>query len=182
MAQSIAVVRGAFNPPTTGHKCVLERLKGFDKILVVPLLADSHGREMLSYSKRCEMLKLFVEDTQIPGVEMYAVESEINPHGDPVTVVILLEHLKATFEEDTEITFVIGPEQMQKFPRQRGYERIAGEFNILVSSERSMVRSEFVREKVCRNIDITEDTTPAVAAYIANEKLYEDLNHTWTVD
>lgn len=94
MAQTIAVVRGAFNPPTTGHKCVLERLKGFDKILVVPLLTHSHGREMFSYSKRCEMLKQFVEDTQIPGVEMYAVESEINPHGDPVTVVILLEHLK----------------------------------------------------------------------------------------
>lgn len=180
MAHTIAVLSSAFNPPTIGHKSILERLSFFDKVLVIPVQADSRGRQFLDYDLRRSMLEVFVKDIDLPNVEVCAVEHEIDDAGGHVRTSDLIEHLSSLYPE-SEITFAIGPDKMKKFPSIRGNDDLLGRINILVCAERSDVRSEFVREKAFRNVDISNDTTESVVQMITEKALYDDMNDNWLV-
>lgn len=180
MAHTIAVLSSAFNPPTLGHKSILERLSSFDKVLVIPAQADSRGRQILNYNLRHSMLNAFVEDIDLPNVEVCAVEHEIDEAGGHVRTSKLIDHVSGLYPK-SEITFAIGPDKMKKFPSIRGNDNLLGKINILVCAEHGDIRSEFVREKAFRNIDISNDTTHSVVQIISEQNLYENMNDDWAV-
>ena len=57
----IAVFGSAFNPPSLGHKSVIERLSHFDKVLLVPSLSHAWGKEMLPFDTRIDMVLTFID-------------------------------------------------------------------------------------------------------------------------
>ncbi|MDF4536048.1 nicotinate-nicotinamide nucleotide adenylyltransferase, partial [Vibrio parahaemolyticus] len=50
--KKIAVFGSAFNPPTLGHKSIIDSLGHFDLILLVPSIAHAWGKTMLDYELR----------------------------------------------------------------------------------------------------------------------------------
>lgn len=172
MSKSIAVVRGAFNPPTVGHMDFLSRLSNFDQVIVVPLHADPKGRKLAEYNKRCEMLNLFLQDIAIANVELLVIEHELQDDSEPLSEADLLEYIAAQYQ-DCEITLAIGHDKLTYLSKQKYYADIDGRFNIFSVAERCVMRSDIVREKLCRGVCISGDTTPSIMNYIASNNLYE---------
>ena len=56
----IAVFGSAFNPPSLGHKSVIDSLSHFDLVLLVPSISHAWGKQMLSYEIRCELIDAFI--------------------------------------------------------------------------------------------------------------------------
>ncbi|WP_024604621.1 MULTISPECIES: hypothetical protein [unclassified Pseudoalteromonas] len=172
MFKSIAVIRGAFNPPNMGHESLIKRLKSFDKILLVPSVAASKGRVIRDYTKRCNMLSLFVKDLDINTLLSYPVEHLINDGNEEyVSNYELLNKIANEFIGH-EITLVVGPDELSKVTKLSDYHRIDGRYNVMGLSEQSIVRSETIREKVFRGVDINNDTTALVKSYITNTGLF----------
>ena len=57
MKQTLAVFGSAFNPPSLGHRSVLERLSQFDKVLLLPNYQHAWGKVMLDYDARCDLVR-----------------------------------------------------------------------------------------------------------------------------
>ncbi len=70
----IAVFGSAFNPPSLGHKSVIESLSHFDLILLVPSISHAWGKQMLSYEIRCELIDAFIHDLQSDKIQRSIVE------------------------------------------------------------------------------------------------------------
>ncbi len=47
--KKIAIFGSAFNPPSLGHKSVIESLSHFDLVLLEPSIAHAWGKNMLDY-------------------------------------------------------------------------------------------------------------------------------------
>lgn len=180
MAKSVAILRGMFNPPTTGHLSIIRKLSSFDEIVLVPSLMTSKGEAKLDYVLRCKLLEAFLYDINIPNVKMLAVESEITSAICHVSTRKLMKYLMPRYE-GYEITLALGPDQMKTFLAKSDNEKLLGKIDILVCSETSQVRSEYVREKVFRNVDISDDTTKSVISIINEKNLYDELVDCWTV-
>ncbi len=174
MAKSVAILRGMFNPPNIGHLSLIRKLANFDEIVVVPSLMSSKAESSLDYVIRCKLLEAFLYDINIPNVKMLAVEHEITSAICHVSTRKLLDFLMPRYEAYA-ITWVMGPDHMKKFLTKADNEKLLGQIDILVCSETSQVRSAYVREKVYRNVDISEDTTNSVIEIINDKKLYDEL-------
>lgn len=60
--KKIAVFGSAFNPPTLGHKSIIDSLGHFDLILLVPSIAHAWGKTMLDYELRSQLVDQFIQD------------------------------------------------------------------------------------------------------------------------
>lgn len=171
----IAVFGSAFNPPSLGHKSVLERLSHFDLILMVPSIAHAWGKEMLDYDTRCEMVTAFMQDLNLPQVELSTIERtllEQDEGAQAVTTFALLSALQCRYPE-SELTFVIGPDNFLQFSKFYKAQEITQQWSILACPETLPVRSTHIRQHLEAGSSIEGLTTTSVSQFIHSHKLYQ---------
>nr|WP_244875229.1 nicotinate-nicotinamide nucleotide adenylyltransferase [Vibrio litoralis] len=173
---NIAIFGSAFNPPSLGHKSVLERLKHYDLVLLVPSIAHTWGKDMLEYSARCEMVEAFIRDAklenlQISNVEAEILQSNVEEQGQSVTTYAVMTALQERYPQ-SQLTFVLGPDNFLNFGKFYKADEITTKWSILACPETLPVRSTQIRQRLANHQSIDDLTTPSVEIYIQEHKLY----------
>ncbi|PQJ84588.1 nicotinate-nicotinamide nucleotide adenylyltransferase [Aliivibrio sifiae] len=168
----IAVFGSAFNPPSLGHKSVIERLSHFDKVLLVPSISHAWGKTMLSYETRVEMTSVFVDELNMSNVELSILEKEIYIPDQSVTTFSLLNKLQE-LQHDADITFIIGPDNLLQFGKFYKSDEIVQRWSVMACPETLPVRSTDIRTAIQHGESITHLTTKGVEKYISAHRLYE---------
>ncbi|WP_295891865.1 nicotinate-nicotinamide nucleotide adenylyltransferase [uncultured Vibrio sp.] len=167
----IAVFGSAFNPPSLGHKSVIESLAHFDHVLLVPSISHAWGKEMLDYDIRCQLVDLFIEDLSTHNVSRSEVEERLLTPNQSVTTYSVLEALEKEFP-GSELTFVIGPDNLLKFGQFSRSEEILQRWNVLACPEKVKVRSTDIRTKLAHASSIEGLTTQKVAILLKELSVY----------
>ena len=167
----IAVFGSAFNPPSLGHKSVIERLSHFDKVLLVPSLSHAWGKEMLPFDTRIDMVLTFIDEFN-SNVALSCIESELYVPKQSVTTFSLLTYLQEK-NPDADITFIIGPDNLMKFSQFFKADEIAKKWNVMACPETLPIRSTDIRHAIKNGHDISHLTTKGVSQYIKAHQLYE---------
>ncbi|OCH25874.1 nicotinate-nicotinamide nucleotide adenylyltransferase [Aliivibrio sp. 1S128] len=168
----IAVFGSAFNPPSLGHKSVLERLSHFDKVLLVPSISHAWGKSMLSYETRIEMVSIFVNDLNMNNLELSTLEKEIYIPEQSVTTFSLLKKLQE-LHRTADITFIIGPDNLLQFSKFYKSDEIVQRWSVMACPETLPVRSTDIRTAIQDGESIAHLTTKGVEKYISTHRLYE---------
>ncbi|MBD1558769.1 nicotinate-nicotinamide nucleotide adenylyltransferase [Vibrio sp. S9_S30] len=172
--KKIAIFGSAFNPPTLGHKSVIESLTHFDKVLLVPSYAHAWGKEMVDFGIRCQMVEGFISDIAQSNVELSQIEESLYRPEESVTTYALLEAFQETYP-DAELTFVIGPDNFYNFSKfYRAYE-ITKRWSVMTCPEKISVRSTLIREKLAQNESISALTTRSVNNFLRKHVLYRNI-------
>lgn len=161
LKNKIAVFGSAFNPPTLGHLNIIKRLTHFDKVLLVPSFSHAWGKKMADFDKRCQWVSDFINDAGGSNLQLCSDEKTLN-QGEAVTTWTLLQHLQTTLP-DAELTFVIGPDNLQNFYKFHRSEDILKQWNILTCPETLPIRSTEIRTRLQNGEDISHLTTPRLA-------------------
>jgi len=167
----IAVFGSAFNPPSLGHKSVIESLSHFDLVLLLPSISHAWGKEMLEFAIRCEMVELFISDLKMDNVTLSKVEQQLHKPGESVTTFAVLSELQ-TQHPDAEITFVLGPDNLLNFSKFYRAQEILTNWSVLACPEKVAVRSTDIRRAIAEGESVAELTTPGVAAFLQQHNLY----------
>ncbi|MEZ9232326.1 nicotinate-nicotinamide nucleotide adenylyltransferase [Vibrio amylolyticus] len=167
----IAVFGSAFNPPSLGHKSVIESLAHFDQVLLVPSISHAWGKEMLDYTIRCQLVDLFIEELSTKNVVRSDVEEQLFVPNQPVTTFSVLETLQKQFPE-SELTFVIGPDNLLKFGQFARSDEILEKWNVLACPEKVKIRSTDIRSKLAHASSIEGLTTQKVAILLKELSAY----------
>lgn len=162
--QKIAIFGSAFNPPTLGHLSVVERLRHFEKVLLVPSFSHAWGKKTTDFEKRCDWVSAFINDSSCTNLELCVEEKRIS-QGQSVTTWALLNHLQGQCY-DAELTFVIGPDNFRNFGKFFRSEDILNQWNVLSCPEIVPIRSTQIRERLSKGEDISTLTTPRLALKI----------------
>lgn len=177
MKEKIAVVPGAFNPPTVGHLKLIESLNLYDRVLLVPIQSYARGEHLTPYETRIDMLQAFLKDVPTQNASVYAVEHYIHPDGTYVKTSQVIEYIESE-NPSADVTLVVKPEHIAKFSTSSDTSHLVGRISLLVNTELTNISSSIVREKKFRDIDISDDITPSVHQLIHAKNLYEDLADT----
>jgi len=167
----IAVFGSAFNPPSLGHKSVIESLSHFDLILLVPSISHAWGKQMLSYEIRCELIDAFIRDLQSDKIQRSIVEEELQQPGQSVTTHAVLSLLQKQLP-DADITFVMGPDNLFNFAKFYKAQDILQRWSVMACPEKVAIRSTDIRQRLAENLDITDLTTISVRKILQQRKLY----------
>lgn len=170
--EKIAIFGSAFNPPTLGHKSVVESLTHFERILLVPSIAHAWGKEMLDYESRCSLIEAFIDDLGLPQAELSTVEQDLLQPGQSVTTYALLTFLQEQWPE-AELTFVIGPDNLFQFGQFYRAQEILQRWSVMACPEKVKVRSTDVRKCLQEKKEINTMTTPSVAALLKQQNSYD---------
>jgi nicotinate-nucleotide adenylyltransferase len=168
----IAVFGSAFNPPSLGHKSIIDSLGHFDRILLVPAISHAWGKTMLDYSHRCQLVDAFIEDMNNPRVIRSTVEESLYKPGLSVATYSVLEALECMFP-DADITFVIGPDNLFNFSKFYQAEEIVKRWSILMCPETLSIRSTDIRQSVIDGDDLTKLTTLTVIDLLKRNQWYQ---------
>ncbi|GEM75810.1 nicotinate-nicotinamide nucleotide adenylyltransferase [Vibrio sagamiensis] len=169
--KKIAVFGSAFNPPSLGHKSVIESLSHFDHILLEPSIAHAWGKTMLDYQVRCKLVDAFIEDMGLCKVTRSHFEQELLKPNQSVTTFELLEKIQEN-HQSADITFVIGPDNFFKFANFYKAEEILARWSVMACPEKVKIRSTDIRGALQANKNIEHLTTPTVHALLLDEGLY----------
>ncbi|WP_104402724.1 nicotinate-nicotinamide nucleotide adenylyltransferase [Vibrio penaeicida] len=172
--KNIAIFGSAFNPPTLGHKSVIESLTHFDKVLLVPNYAHAWGKEMANFDVRCQMVEGFISDIAQSNVELSRIEESLYRPEESVTTYALLNTLQET-NPDAELTFVIGPDNFFNFSKFYCSHEITKRWSVMACPEKVSVRSTLIREKLAQNESISALTTRSVNNFLRNHALYRKI-------
>lgn len=168
----IAVFGSAFNPPSLGHRSVIESLGHFDRVLLVPSIAHAWGKEMLDYSLRVELIDAFIEDMALKNVERSAIEEQLfSVTQQPVTTYAVL----CALQEDNpqaELTFVMGPDNLFNFSKFYRAEDIAKRWTVMACPEKVAVRSTDIRTALDKKQPIEHLTTTKVCTILTENHYY----------
>lgn len=167
----IAVFGSAFNPPSLGHKSVIESLSHFDVVLLVPSISHAWGKEMLNYEIRCELIDAFISDLHSDRVQRSTVEEELQQPDQSVTTYAVLSLLQKQFP-DADITFVIGPDNLFNFAKFYKAKEILQRWSVMACPEKVAIRSTDIRQRLAENLDITDLTTSSVGKVLQQRTLY----------
>uniref|UniRef100_UPI004048D669 nicotinate-nicotinamide nucleotide adenylyltransferase n=1 Tax=Vibrio anguillarum TaxID=55601 RepID=UPI004048D669 len=167
----IAVFGSAFNPPSLGHKSVIESLSHFDLILLVPSISHAWGKQMLSYEIRCELIDAFIRDLQSDKIHRSIVEEELQQPGQSVTTHAVLSLLQKQLP-DADITFVMGPDNLFNFAKFYKAQDILQRWSVMACPEKVAIRSTDIRQRLAENLDIADLTTISVRKILQQRKLY----------
>ncbi|MGF1682514.1 nicotinate-nicotinamide nucleotide adenylyltransferase [Photobacterium minamisatsumaniensis] len=171
MTTSIAVFGSAFNPPSLGHKSVIERLKHFDQVLLLPSFSHAWGKQMLDYNDRCALVSAFAADINQGNVILSRLEEEIATGDEAVTTFAVLEALEKKYPQ-ANITFVIGPDNFISFGKFFKAEEILSRWQVLACPETVKVRSTDIRNNIKNLCAISHLTTEKVANMLQKEQWY----------
>ncbi|WP_217517544.1 nicotinate-nicotinamide nucleotide adenylyltransferase [Vibrio metschnikovii] len=169
--QKVAVFGSAFNPPSLGHKHVLESLSHFDRVLLIPSISHAWGKTMLDYTLRCRLVDAFIKDLATSHIELLAIEQALWQPDQSVTTYALLTHLQNQWP-DVELTFVIGPDNFFRFHEFYRAEEIVQHWSVMVCPEKVNIRSTHIRQAIAAREDIQDLTTPSVAALLEQLQVY----------
>jgi nicotinate-nucleotide adenylyltransferase len=120
---SVAILGGAFDPPTLAHvrvaQYVLNTSKTFDEIWVLPCYQHMHGKELVSVEHRFRMLELACRvDARVKPCD-YEIRNFLR--GETYqTVKLLLEEQFAKDEYD--FSWIIGMDNANEFHKWVNYE------------------------------------------------------------
>ncbi|MDV7103432.1 nicotinate-nicotinamide nucleotide adenylyltransferase [Vibrio sp. TH_r3] len=167
----IAVLGSAFNPPSLGHKSIVESLLHFDQILLVPSISHAWGKTMLDFDVRCHMVELFIKDLNLAKVTLSRIEQDLYKENHNVTTFELLSELQAK-QPHVEFTFIIGPDNFLNFTKFARYDEILSKWPLLVCPEKVSVRSTMIRDNLTTNASISHLTTSSIEAYLLENTLY----------
>ena len=190
----IGVFGSAFNPPTLGHLDVLRQAaEAFERILLVPSASHAFAKELLPFSCRLEMLKLFLAEAGSLQceVEICELEAELlrRQSDKPVYTFDLMQELEGHYPDNTRLGFIRGPDNADPETWQRFYkaQEIEQCWKIFTADERMLVRSSTVRELIGsmnsddttisqasarRQDDLDNMLLPSVRRYILEKGLY----------
>ncbi|HHF3040753.1 nicotinate-nicotinamide nucleotide adenylyltransferase [Vibrio diabolicus] len=171
--KKIAIFGSAFNPPSLGHKSVVESLSHFDLVLLEPSIAHAWGKNMLDYPTRCKMVDAFIKDIGLSNVRRSDAEQALYQPGQSVTTYALLEKIQEIYPT-ADITFVIGPDNFFKFAKFSRAEEIMERWTVMACPEKVKVRSTDIRNALVTGEDINAYTTPSVCELLLNEGLYKE--------
>ncbi|MDP5252653.1 MULTISPECIES: nicotinate-nicotinamide nucleotide adenylyltransferase [unclassified Vibrio] len=169
--EKIAVFGSAFNPPSLGHKDVIESLSHFDRVLLEPSIAHAWGKEMLDYATRCTLVEAFMSDLNLSNIDCLRLESELYQDSETVTTFQLLEKIQDLYP-NADITFVIGPDNLLKFGQFYRANDILARWSVLACPERVSIRSTVIRQRLASGQSIDQLTTPTVAEMIEQQQLF----------
>jgi nicotinate-nucleotide adenylyltransferase len=172
----IAVFGSAFNPPSLGHKSVIESLCHFDRVLLVPSIAHAWGKQMIEFETRCELVTKFIQDLKIKNVELSKVEQSLQSQGASVTTWQVLNHIKE-LNPTADITFIVGPDNFYNFDKFYKANEITETFSILMCPEKLKVRSTDIRNNLENGEDIDHLTTTLVKTYLIESGLYRKITN-----
>ncbi|MBU2897407.1 nicotinate-nicotinamide nucleotide adenylyltransferase [Vibrio hepatarius] len=167
----IAVFGSAFNPPSLGHKSVIDSLQHFDRILLVPSISHAWGKEMLEYAKRCHLVEAFIEDLLMVNVELSCIEEMLYQPEQSVTTYAVLNELQNQHPND-HITFIMGPDNLFNFSKFYQADEILNNWSVMACPEKIKVRSSDIRQSIAKKQDISTLTTPRVCQLLNNNKFY----------
>ncbi len=169
--EKIAVFGSAFNPPSLGHKSVIDSLNHFDRILLVPSISHAWGKEMLDFDIRCQLIEVFIKDIDSTKVTLSKLEQELVTPGKSVTTYEVLTKIEQIFPH-SDITFVIGPDNLFNFDKFYKSSEILQRWSIMVCPERIPVRSTEIRRRLSENAEISDLTTPSVEGLLKQLNVY----------
>ncbi|MDE1312404.1 nicotinate-nicotinamide nucleotide adenylyltransferase [Vibrio aestuarianus] len=167
----IAVFGSAFNPPSLGHKSVIDSLSHFDLVLLVPSISHAWGKSMLDYETRCELIDAFISDLALSNVKRSTVEEHLQQPGESVTTYAVLSLLQKQFP-DADITFVIGPDNLFNFEKFYKAREILQRWSVMACPEKVAIRSTDIRHNLSENSDISSLTTKSVEMILQQRRLY----------
>ncbi len=170
--KKIAVFGSAFNPPSLGHKSVIESLNHFDLVLLEPSIAHAWGKNMLDYPIRCKLVDAFIKDMGLSNVQRSDLEQTLYQPGQSVTTFALLEKTQEIHTQ-ADITFVIGPDNFFKFAKFYKAEEIMERWTVMACPERVKIRSTDIRNALLEGNDISGYTTSTVSELLLSEGLYK---------
>lgn len=168
----IAVFGSAFNPPSLGHKSVLESLLHFDKVLLVPSISHAWGKEMLEYSLRCELVDAFIQDLESSVFERSDIEEVLFQPDQSVTTYAVMEALQQRYPQ-SELTFVLGPDNFFNFSKFYRAEDVLSQWSVMACPEKVNVRSTDIRCALHAQESIESFTTPRVRSILITNKYYK---------
>ncbi len=170
--RKIAIFGSAFNPPSLGHKSVIESLTHFDEVLLLPSVAHAWGKQMLAYELRCQMVDLFIQDLGLKNVKRSTVEETLLEPGKSVTTYAVLDELQRQYQQ-SELTFVIGPDNFFKFADFHRSEEILSRWSVMACPEKIKVRSTMIRDRLKAGQPVCQLTTPRVNDFLASHSFSE---------
>ncbi|UTZ28592.1 nicotinate-nicotinamide nucleotide adenylyltransferase [Vibrio campbellii] len=170
--KKIAVFGSAFNPPSLGHKSVIESLSHFDLVLLEPSIAHAWGKNMLDYPIRCKLVDAFIKDMGLSNVQRSDLEQALYQPGQSVTTFALLEKIQEIHTQ-ADITFVIGPDNFFNFAKFYRAEEIMERWAVMACPEKVNIRSTDIRNALVEGKDISAFTTPTVNKMLIREGLYK---------
>lgn len=171
MSASIAVFGSAFNPPSLGHKSVLERLQHFDRVLLLPSFAHAWGKVMINYEARCELVTAFIADLGLSNLELSRLEQEMAKGNESITTFAVLTELQQRHPAD-QLTFVVGPDNFLNFSKFYKADEILSQWQVLACPQTVPVRSTQIRDNIVNNGPVSHLTTPRVAKMLENRERY----------
>lgn len=171
--KKIAVFGSAFNPPTLGHKSIIDSLDHFDLILLVPSISHAWGKTMLDYEQRNRLVDQFIQDIGSRKVQRSDVEEALYTPENSVTTYAVLTRLQALYPED-DLTFVIGPDNLLNFTKFYKSDEILQRWTVMACPERLPIRSTTIRDLLQNGQPITGMTTSGVEQILYQHQLYLD--------
>lgn len=171
MTASIAIFGSAFNPPSLGHKSVIERLTHFDKVILLPSFSHAWGKQMLDYDARCELVTVFIEDLSQDNLELSTLERDIAVGDEAITTFAVLEAFEKHFPQ-ANLTFVVGPDNFLHFGKFYKADEITQRWQVLACPETVKVRSTQIREEIVNSREISHLTTNSVAKMLCDNEWY----------
>ena len=169
--EKIAIFGSAFNPPSLGHKSVIDSLTHFDKIFLVPSIAHAWGKEMLDFDTRCQLVNAFISDLSLDQVELSLIEKRLFTPGDSVTTYAVLSELQK-LHGDAELTFVIGPDNFFKFSSFYKSDEITERWSVMACPEKVKIRSTDIRNALISASDVSKLSTKSVTKMLQGSGLY----------
>lgn len=170
--KKIAVFGSAFNPPSLGHKSVIESLSHFDVVLLEPSIAHAWGKDMLDYPTRCRLVDAFIKDMALSNVQRSDLEQTLYQPEQSVTTFALLTKIQEIYPT-ADITFVIGPDNFFKFAKFYKAEEITKRWSVMACPEKLKVRSTDIRNAINQGESIDRYTTISVKRMLIDEGLYK---------
>ncbi|MBA5760927.1 nicotinate-nicotinamide nucleotide adenylyltransferase [Vibrio sp. 404] len=168
----IAVFGSAFNPPSLGHRSVIESLGHFDRVLLVPSIAHAWGKEMLDYSLRVELIDAFIEDMALKNVARSTIEEQLfSVTQQPVTTYAVLCALQEEIPQ-AQLTFVMGPDNLFNFSKFYRAKDIAKRWTVMACPEKVAVRSTDIRTALDKKQSIEHLTTAKVCTILTENHYY----------
>ncbi|BBL90945.1 nicotinate-nicotinamide nucleotide adenylyltransferase [Vibrio rotiferianus] len=172
--KKIAVFGSAFNPPSLGHKSVIESLSHFDVVLLEPSIAHAWGKDMLDYPTRCRLVDAFIKDIALSNVQRSDLEQTLYQPEQSVTTFALLTKIQEIYPT-ADITFVIGPDNFFKFAKFYKAEEITKRWSVMACPEKLKVRSTDIRNAINQGESIDRYTTISVKRMLIDEGLYKTM-------
>ena len=162
--EKIAIFGSAFNPPSLGHKSVIDSLAHFDRILLVPSIAHAWGKEMLDFDTRCQLVNAFISDLSLDQVELSLIEKSLFTPSESVTTYAVLS--------DAELTFVIGPDNFFKFSSFYKSDEITKQWSVMACPEKVKIRSTDIRLALQNGSNVAKLSTKSVTKILQDSGLY----------